>query len=147
MRLVIQRVSFAKVEVEEKLIAEIKNGLLVYCGIGKNDSTEDMDYMAHKLLNLRIFEDSNKKMNLSVLQIKGEILVVSQFTLYGDVSKGFRPSFIEAKEPVEAKELYEYFLRRLCESPLEIKSGLFGAHMKIVSLNDGPVTIIMDSVK
>jgi D-tyrosyl-tRNA(Tyr) deacylase len=146
MKLVIQRVLSSQVWVEEKLIAEIGKGLLVLLGITHSDTLDDVNYLTKKLLNLRIFEDNQGKMNLSVLDIQGEIMVVSQFTLYGDTQKGNRPSFIQAAKPEIAIPLYEEFLKKLKENCiLKIQNGIFGADMKVHLINDGPVTILMDS--
>lgn len=144
MKFVIQRVKNASVEVDKKLVSEIKNGFLVLIGITHNDTKETADYLINKLINLRVFEDENGKLNLSLNQINGELLLVSQFTLYGDCSRGNRPSFTEAAEPKYANELYEYILDE-CKKQVEVvKSGIFGAHMQVSLTNDGPVTIIME---
>lgn len=144
MKFVIQRVKNASVEVDKKLVSEIKNGFLVLIGITHNDTKETADYLINKLINLRVFEDENGKLNLSLNQINGELLLVSQFTLYGDCSRGNRPSFTEAAEPKYANELYEYILDE-CKKQVEVvKSGIFGADMQVSLTNDGPVTIIME---
>ena len=143
MKLVIQRVLNANVTIENNLHSSIKKGLLVLFGVEKDDSEEMLEYFAQKLLKLRIFEDEQGKMNKSVLDISGEILVVSQFTLCADCKKGTRPSFDNAKEPKIAKEYYEKFVEILKKSALNDKTGIFGAHMKIELINNGPVTIIL----
>ncbi len=147
MILVVQRVTNSNVCVNEKIISEISNGLLVFLGIKKGDSEIQAEYLVKKLANLRIFSDKEGKMNLSVKDIQGEILVISQFTLCTDNSKsGNRPSFTFAEEPSRANELYEYFLKRLKEEYMKDKvfSGIFSAHMKINITNDGPVTILLE---
>ena len=143
MKLVIQRVNQASVTIENKLYSSIEKGLLVLFGVEKDDSEEMLEYYAQKLLKLRIFEDEQGKMNKSVLDIRGEILVVSQFTLCADCKKGTRPSFDNAKEPKIAKEYYEKFVEILKKSGINIKTGVFGAHMEVALLNNGPVTIIL----
>lgn len=145
MRAVVQRVSSSKVEVDNKVIGSIKKGLNVLIGISKEDTIEDLNYIKDKILNLRIFEDENDKMNLSLLDIKGEILVISQFTLYGDCRKGRRPNFMNAEGGEKAKEAYNTFVKLLKESDIKIETGEFGADMKVEIQNDGPVTIILDS--
>lgn len=147
MRAVVQRVSSSKVEVDNKVIGSIKKGLNVLIGISKEDTIEDLNYIKDKILNLRIFEDENEKMNLSLLDIKGEILVISQFTLYGDCRKGRRPNFMNAEGGEKAKEAYNTFIKLLKESNIKIETGEFGADMKVEIQNDGPVTIILDSKK
>ena len=145
MRAVIQRVSSSKVEVDNKVIGSIKKGLNVLIGISKEDTLEDLNYIKDKILNLRIFEDENEKMNLSLLDINGELLVISQFTLYGDCRKGRRPNFMNAEGGEKAKEAYNTFVNLLKKSNLKIETGKFGANMKVDIQNDGPVTIILDS--
>lgn len=147
MRAVIQRVKRASVTVEEEIIGKINKGLLVLLGVSNVDSEKDADYLVEKTLNLRIFEDSEDKMNLSLLDIKGEVLVVSQFTLYGDVRKGRRPSFIEAAPPEKANQLYEYFVSEVSKHLLQVETGKFQAMMDVELINDGPVTIMLDSKK
>ncbi len=147
MRAVIQRVKRASVTVEGEIIGSINKGLLVLLGVSNVDSEKDADYLVEKTLNLRIFEDSEDKMNLSLLDIKGEILVVSQFTLYGDVRKGRRPSFIEAAPPEKANQLYEYFVSEVSKHLLQVETGKFQAMMDVELINDGPVTIMLDSKK
>ena len=143
MKLVIQRVDSANVTIENNLHSSIKKGLLVLFGVEKDDSEDMLEYFAQKLLKLRIFEDEQGKMNKSVLDIEGEILVVSQFTLCADCKKGTRPSFDNAKEPKAAKEYYEKFVEILKKSGINIKTGVFGAHMQVGLINNGPVTIIL----
>lgn len=144
MRLVIQRVKYAKVKVENDIVGEIKKGLFVLLGVGQNDTKEQADYIVKKICNLRIFEDEAGKMNLSIKDINGKMLIVSQFTLYADCSKGNRPSFIEAANPDKAEELYEYVIHECKKNNIQIETGLFGADMKIELLNDGPVTIVIE---
>ena len=146
MKIVLQRVKNAQVKVDEKSVGKIEKGLLIFLGIGKNDDEKITDKFVKKICNLRIFEDENKKMNKSVKDINGDILIISQFTLYANCKSGNRPSFTEACEPQQANELYEYF-KKMCSKELErnIQSGVFGADMKVELLNDGPVTIILDS--
>ena len=143
MKLVIQRVTRASVTIENKLFSSIQKGALVLFGVEKDDSEDMLDYYAQKLLKLRIFEDENGKMNKSLLDIKGEILVVSQFTLCADCKKGTRPSFDNAKEPKSAKEYYEKFVQILKTSGLNVQTGVFAAHMDVELVNNGPVTIIL----
>jgi D-tyrosyl-tRNA(Tyr) deacylase len=145
MKAVIQRTDYAKVEVENNITGQIKKGLLVLLGVTHEDSEKEADYLADKIINLRIFPDSEDKMNLSLLDIKGEILVVSQFTLYADTKKGRRPSFIKAAKPEKANYLYEYFVKILKEKGLEPKTGKFQEMMNVSLLNSGPVTIIIDT--
>ena len=147
MRAVIQRVRKAKVEVKGDNIGEIGQGILIFLGVKKGDSELDAEYLAEKAVNLRIFEDEKENMNLSLLDIKGEVLVVSQFTLFGDCRKGRRPSFTEAAPPVEAKTLYEKFIKILEKKGVKSKAGRFRAMMDIFLVNDGPVTILLDSEK
>lgn len=147
MRIIVQRVKEASVEIESEVIASIKKGLLVFLGVGKEDGEDDLDYMVNKILGLRIFEDNDAKMNLSLLDINGDLLVVSQFTLYGDVRKGKRPSFTQSASPDIGEKLYECFLRKCEESGIRPERGVFGADMKVHLINDGPVTIILDSKK
>ena len=147
MRAVIQRVKSASVRVEDEIVGEIGKGLLVLLGVSNDDSEKDASYLVEKTLNLRIFEDSDDKMNLSLLDIKGEILVVSQFTLYGDTRKGRRPSFIDAAPPEKANTLYEYFVSEVRRNLLRVETGKFQAKMDVALVNDGPVTILLDSKK
>ena len=147
MRVVLQRVGEAKVTVEEKVIAVIGQGLVLLVGIGKEDTPEDVALIAQKCLNLRVFEDEQGKMNLSVLDIAGGLLAISQFTLLGDTRKGRRPGFSDAAAPDEAQTLYEQLVSRLCQSGLNVQTGIFGAKMLVEIHNDGPVTFILDSRK
>ncbi|NFH91401.1 D-tyrosyl-tRNA(Tyr) deacylase [Clostridium botulinum] len=147
MRAVVQRVTSSSVKVEDNIVGSIGKGLNVLIGISKSDTLEDLKYIRDKVINLRIFQDEKEKMNLSLLDIKGELLVISQFTLYGNCRKGRRPNFMDAKGGEEAKELYEEFLSLLKESNLKVETGEFGADMKVEINNDGPVTIILDSSK
>ena len=145
MKLVVQRVKNAKVEVENKIVGEINKGFMVLLGVKKGDTTKEADYLARKLCNLRVFEDENEKMNLSLKDVNGELLIVSQFTLYGDAKEGNRPSFIEAELPEKANELYEYFMEKCKENGIEkVEHGVFGAHMDVSLTNDGPVTILIE---
>ena len=144
MKFVIQRVKEAKVEVEGKITGEIGKGFLVFIGVSNEDTKEIAEYLVKRLVNLRIFEDENEKMNLALKDVKGELLLVSQFTLYGDCSGGNRPSFINAAKPEYANELYEYIVSE-CKKKIEkVETGVFGAHMDVSLLNDGPVTIILE---
>ena len=147
MRAVVQRVSRAQVSVGDEIVGKIRPGLLVLLGVAKNDTRTDADYLAAKILGLRIFEDENGKMNLSVAETRGSVLAVSQFTLYGDARKGRRPSFDEAALPPLANELYEYFVRKIRESGIPCETGRFQAMMQVELVNDGPVTILLDSAK
>lgn len=145
MKAVIQRVSEASVKVDDAVVGEVSNGLLLLIGIDEEDEKNDADWLVQKILNLRIFGDAEGKLNLSVLNISGEILCISQFTLIADYKKGNRPSFIKAAKPDKAIPLFEYFKEEIAKSKLVIQSGIFGADMKVSLLNDGPVTIVMDS--
>lgn len=147
MRAVVQRVKNSKVTVDENVTGDINKGLMVLLGVGLEDSTSDADYLVEKILNLRIFEDDDEKMNRSLLDIGGELLVVSQFTLYGDCRRGKRPSFDKAARPEKAKELYEYFLDKCKQYGIVAQTGIFQAHMIVDISNDGPVTILLDSKK
>ncbi len=147
MRAVVQKVGFSTVEVEDKLIGEIKQGLLVLLGVEDEDTESDVKYMVDKIINLRIFEDENDKMNLSLLDVKGDLMVISQFTLYGDCRKGRRPNFMAAAKPEFADTMYEKFLEESKKHVDNVACGSFGAHMKVSLLNDGPVTILLDSKK
>jgi D-aminoacyl-tRNA deacylase len=145
MRAIVQRVTSSSVSVDGKIIGEIGLGFNVLIGISKDDTLEDLKYIKDKVINLRVFQDENDKMNLSLLDVKGEILVISQFTLYGDCRKGRRPNFMEAQGGDESLKLYEEFLELLKTSDLKVESGEFGAEMKVQIDNDGPVTILLDS--
>jgi len=147
MRAVVQRVSRAKVSVNGKLIGEIGKGILILLGISDEDSEKDVVYLLEKTVNLRIFEDADNKMNLSLLDIKGEFLVVSQFTLYGDARKGRRPSFVRAAAPEKANALYEFFVAEARKQIGKVETGCFQAMMDVELVNDGPVTILLDSEK
>lgn len=147
MRAVVQRVSSSKVTVDENVTGEISKGLLVLLGVTHEDTSKDVDYMIDKILNLRIFEDENEKMNLSLKDVDGELLVVSQFTLYGDCRKGKRPSFSNAARPDVAIPLYEEFIKKAKDQDVVVGTGEFGAHMMVDLTNDGPVTILLESNK
>ncbi|MBO5363770.1 MAG: D-tyrosyl-tRNA(Tyr) deacylase [Clostridia bacterium] len=144
MRAVVQRVKATRLCVDGNLISEIPFGLTVFLGVKVDDQKESADYLAKKIANLRIFEDENGKMNKSVLDVNGEVLMVSQFTLYGDASHGNRPSFTLAERPERANELYEYAVRALQSYGVNVKKGVFGADMQIEQHNDGPVTILLE---
>ena len=146
MKVVIQRVSEATVKVSDKIISEIKLGFLILLGVEKSDSKEDINWLVNKISNLRVFSDNDLKMNLSIKDIKGEIIVVSQFTLHAKTKKGNRPSYIKAANPEQAEPLYDEFILQLKnESAFSVQSGVFGANMQVDIVNDGPVTIIIDS--
>jgi D-tyrosyl-tRNA(Tyr) deacylase len=146
MRIVVQRVSEASVSIDEKIVGSIAQGLMVLLGIETTDSQTDADYLIQKLINLRIFNDNEGKMNLSIQDIDGELLVVSQFTLHASTKKGNRPSYIRAARPEQAIPLYQYFIEQAQkELKTKIQTGEFGADMKVYLVNDGPVTIIIDS--
>jgi D-tyrosyl-tRNA(Tyr) deacylase len=147
MRIVLQRVSEAKVTVDKKIVGQISKGLLVLLGVSNEDSEKDALYLLEKTLNLRIFEDDVEKMNLSLLEVKGELLVVSQFTLYGDTRKGRRPSFIEAAPPKMAQTLYRFFVAEAKKQVSKVETGTFQAMMDVSLINAGPVTILLDSNK
>jgi D-tyrosyl-tRNA(Tyr) deacylase len=145
MKAVVQRVLRANLKVDGELISEINSGYVVFLGVGKGDTEKDGDYFIKKLPSLRICEDENGKINVNIKDSGGEILLVSQFTLYADTSHGNRPSFIEAELPERANELYEYVLKGLQAQGLTVKKGVFGADMKIEQVNDGPFTVLMES--
>lgn len=148
MKAVIQRVSKAEVRVEGSATGKISKGLLILLGIHVSDTEQDVEWMVKKIVNLRIFQDNEEKMNLSILDINGEILVVSQFTLYGDAQKGNRPSFIESAKPEISEPLYESFCYKMSELlGKQVQKGIFGAMMEVDLINDGPVTIILESKK
>ena len=145
MRLVIQRTTEARVTTQGKLIGKIGSGLCVFLGIAKGDMRDDADYLAEKVVALRIFEDDAGQMNRSLADINGEVLVVSEFTLYGDCTKGRRPSFSQAAPPQEAESLYSYFIKKLKDLGLKVATGQFKAKMEVYTVNSGPVTFILDS--
>lgn len=145
MRLVIQKVSSSNVKINNEVVGSIDKGFMVLVGITDSDNKTIVDKMVDKLINLRIFEDENDKLNLSLLDVKGSILSISQFTLYANCKKGRRPSFIEAAKPDISKPLYEYFNQQLKEKGVMVETGVFGAMMEVSLVNDGPVTIILDS--
>ena len=145
MKLVVQRVRFSDVKVDNEIVGKIDKGFMVLLGVTHEDTKENADFLAKKLCNLRVFEDENEKMNLSIKDVNGKLLIISQFTLYADTSSGNRPSFINAAKPDVANELYEYFCD-VCKNAygIEVEKGKFGAHMDVTLLNDGPVTIILE---
>ena len=145
MRILVQRVLKASVTVEGSVIGEIENGALVLLGIHKDDAPEQTAWLANKLINLRMFKDIDEKMNLSLLDIRGSVLVVSQFTLYANCESGRRPDFFDAAHPIKAKELYEKFIRELRRDIPSVATGSFGADMQVALVNDGPVTFIIDA--
>ena len=147
MRAVVQRVSSSRVTVDNVVTGEINQGLLVLLGVTHEDTSKDVDYMIDKVLNLRIFEDENGKMNLSLKDINGELLIVSQFTLYGDCRKGRRPGFSDAARPEVAIPLYEEFIEKARKEDIKVGTGKFGADMMVDIANNGPVTILLDSQK
>ena len=147
MRAVVQRVNHARVTVDNKVVGEIGHGLLVLLGVAKEDAETDADYLAGKITALRVFEDASGKMNLSLGEAEGSMLVVSQFTLYGDVRRGKRPSFDQAAPPEKARQLYEYFVDKVRAAGLRCETGTFQAMMQVELVNDGPVTILLDSSK
>lgn len=144
MKLVIQRVKRANVEVKKQIVGSIGQGFLVLLGVGPEDTKETVDFLVSKLLKLRIFEDENGKMNLNIKDVNGELLIVSQFTLYADCSSGNRPSFTNAAKPEIANELYEYFIEKCKMENIKVEHGIFGADMQVELQNDGPVTIILE---
>jgi len=145
MRAVIQRVKESSVSVNNRIIGKIGKGLLVLLGVTESDMPGDADYLSEKIINLRIFEDENGKMNRSLLETGGEMLVVSQFTLLGDCKKGRRPSFVNAANPEKANELYEYFVKKVGNKGISVETGQFRAMMDVSLINDGPVTLIVES--
>ncbi len=145
MRMVVQRVTRAAVEVDGQIVGQIGQGLLVYLGVGHDDTEKDCEFIADKIAHLRIFEDDQGKMNRSVLDIGGAVLLVSQFTLYGDCRKGRRPGFDAAGDPARADQLYREVIRRVQQLGVPVEQGRFAAHMKVSSVNDGPVTFMLDS--
>ena len=144
MKAVIQRVLSADLKVDNKLISDIQKGYVIYLGVAKGDTTENADYFIKKVPTLRIFEDENGKINKSILDVGGEILLVSQFTLYANASHGNRPDFLQAELPTRANELYLYLAEGLSKAGIKVKLGIFGADMKINQINDGPFTIILE---
>lgn len=144
MRLLVQRVSSAQVDVDSKTVGKINNGFLVLIGVTHTDTREIADYLVKKLCNLRVFKDKNSKMNLSIKDVDGELLIVSQFTLYADCQHGNRPSFVNSAKPDMANELYKYFVEKCKREVEKVETGIFGADMKVSLLNDGPVTIMLE---
>ena len=147
MRAVVQRVTSADVKIDGEVKGRIDNGFMVLLGVGNGDTAEDMKYIADKIINLRVFSDENDKMNLSLADVGGSMLVISQFTLYGDCSHGRRPYFGDAMEPVGANKMYENFVAYVRDKGIHTETGEFGADMKVSLTNDGPVTIILESKK
>jgi len=145
MKVVIQRSKKSNVKINNKTVGEIEKGLVVFLGVGKNDSIEDIDYLVNKIINLRIFEDDEGKMNNSLIDTNGEVLLVSQFTLYAETKKGRRPSFINAGAPDKAEEYYELFKDKLIKQGIILQTGTFQTEMEVNITNDGPVTIIIDT--
>ena len=147
MKVIVQRVTYASVTINNKLKGKINSGFLVLLGIESTDTKQDVDYLVKKIVNLRIFSDTNNKMNLSLKDVNGQLLIISQFTLYANCKDGNRPSFISAAKPDVAIPLYEYFIEECKKQIPIVETGVFGADMKVSLLNDGPVTIIIDSKK
>jgi D-tyrosyl-tRNA(Tyr) deacylase len=145
MRVVLQRVKEARVDVAGATVGSISCGLLILLGVNSSDTRQDAEYLADKIIYLRIFRDDERRMNRSILEVGGSLLVVSQFTLYGDCKKGRRPSFDMAAPPEQARQLYEYFVERLSSRNINVQTGVFQAEMEILLVNDGPVTFILDS--
>ena len=144
MKIVVQRVNNAQVEVDNKIVGKIEKGFLVLLGVTHGDTKQEADYLVKKLCNLRVFTDENDKMNLNLKAVNGDLLIVSQFTLYADCTQGNRPSFVEAAKPEQANELYEYFCNECEKNKIKVEKGIFGADMKVSLENDGPVTIIIE---
>ena len=144
MKIVVQRVKKADVKVDGEIVGKIDKGFMVLVGVTHTDTKENADYLAKKLCKLRVFEDENEKMNLSLKDVGGKLLLISQFTLYANTADGNRPSFIEAAKPEQANEIYEYFCDKCKEQGIEVQKGIFGAHMEVSLINDGPVTIIIE---
>lgn len=147
MKVVVQRVSKADVKVDSKVVGAISKGMLVLLGVSKEDTVDNADYLVEKISQLRMFEDEAGKMNLSSIEVGGEFLVVSQFTICGNCDKGRRPSFDDAADPQKAKELYEYFVEQLKKKELKVETGVFAAMMDVSLVNDGPVTFVIESKK
>ena len=146
MRFLVQRVSEANVMVDNNITGKIGKGYLVLIGITHTDTTDDADYLINKLLNLRVFCDENDKMNLNINQVNGELLLVSQFTLYANTSHGNRPDFLEAAKPAYAEELYEYIIKECKNRNINVQTGIFGAHMEVALINDGPFTVVLEDL-
>ena len=144
MKIVVQRVKNAQVEVDKKIVGKIEKGFMVLLGVTHTDTKAEADYLVKKLCKLRVFTDENEKMNLALKDVGGELLIVSQFTLYADCTQGNRPSFINAAKPEQANELYEYFCQKCKKNGIKVEKGIFGADMKVSLVNDGPVTIIIE---
>ena len=142
---VLQRVDSGSVKVKNKIIGKIYKGFVILLGISKSDKETDVDYLVEKIINLRVFNDHDKKMNLSIKEVKGSVLIISQFTLCADIKKGRRPSFINAAEPNKAKNLYQYFIEKIHLNKIPVETGEFGAEMKVDLVNNGPVTLVLDS--
>ncbi|MEN3042976.1 MAG: D-aminoacyl-tRNA deacylase [Fervidobacterium sp.] len=147
MRAVVQRVTKASVSVDSVIVGKINKGVVILLGVGKDDNIDDAKYMAEKIVNLRIFDDKNGKMNLSLLEVNGEALIISQFTLYGDCRKGRRPSYTESASPLIAQQLYEKFVELVASYGVFVQTGIFGEHMEVEIHNNGPVTLLIDSKK
>ena len=147
MRAIVQRVKSANVQIDGQLVAEIESGLLIFLGISIDDQQSDIDYLIRKIANLRIFRDDDLRMNKSLLDVGGQALVVSQFTLYGDCRKGRRPNFSQAAKPEKAHQLYQIFVNQLLQLGVDVKTGVFQATMEVELTNDGPITILLDSEK
>ncbi|MCH2574378.1 D-aminoacyl-tRNA deacylase [Candidatus Poribacteria bacterium] len=147
MRAIVQRVKSANVQIDGQLVAEIESGLLIFLGISIDDQQSDIDYLIRKIANLRIFRDDDLRMNKSLLDVGGQALVVSQFTLYGDCRKGRRPNFSQAAKPEKAHQLYQVFVNQLLQLGVDVKTGVFQATMEVELTNDGPITILLDSKK
>lgn len=145
MKIIIQRVNYAKMFVNDKFKEEIKEGVLAFIGVKTDDTKEDVEYCVEKLINLRIFNDESGKLNLSIKDLKKEVMAVSNFTIYGNTKKGRRPSFVDSEKAEKAKELYDLFLKKLREKSIKFGSGEFGEYMKIISESDGPVNLIIES--
>lgn len=145
MRIVIQRAEKAMVSVDGEVVGQIGKGFMVLVGVGPEDTKQNADFLVNKMCNLRVFEDEQGKMNLSIKDVGGQILAISQFTLYADCKKGNRPSFTGAAKPEQANELYEYFMEKIRKQGIKVEHGIFGAHMKVDFINDGPVTILLEN--